>query len=52
MGKTPYKWIIFLAIFIGFTACGIKGPPRPPNDESSQQMLSKANPTDGVTQKT
>jgi len=37
MDKTFYKWIIFLAIFIGISACGYKGPPLPPKDEPPTQ---------------
>jgi len=37
MEKTSCKWIIFLAIFIGITACGYKGPPLPPKDEPPTQ---------------
>ena len=37
MDRTSFKWIIFLAIFIGITACGYKGPPLPPKDEPQTQ---------------
>ncbi|MDG1843242.1 MAG: lipoprotein [Nitrospinaceae bacterium] len=36
MSRTSCRWIFLLAIFIGITACGIKGPPLAPNDEPSQ----------------
>jgi len=34
MDRIFCKWIIFLAIFFVITACGYKGPPLPPKDES------------------
>jgi len=37
MDRTSFKWIIFLAIFIGISACGYKGPPLPPKDEPQTQ---------------
>jgi len=37
MDRTSCKWIIFFVIFFGIIACGYKGPPLPPKDESPTQ---------------
>jgi len=44
MDRIFCKWIIFLAIFFVITACGYKGPPLPPKDESPTPKAIQRSP--------